>query len=1481
MKEAEFCRSKFWDLHVTWYAEVPDFTPCFQATVLIWIPCAFLWIFAPIELYFNRKRTKYFIPWSFLNVFKLILCLALIFISIIELFHFTTNYLKGEAVDLAVICSSSLKILTFCLVLIMLESYRRVGKRSSAVLFLFWCLLLTGNFFPYRTVLLRVFFYDTELVNRTYFILQMIYFPLVISQLLLSSFNDISPYKHDPDKKICPLDEEPFLSRLLFSWAGGLLYKGFRNLIDLNDLPPLHEIFTSEYCFKKFQKREFSKINSNENYRKASITSDVSKTNIKSTTIVKALFKGFWGALLIGTILEFLYSIIRFFPPLLINRMIDFIVNDEPTWKGYFYTFLLLVSSILSNFVINHLIYYMVATAIQVKSALISSVYKKSLRMSSSTKRQYTVGELVNLMAVDAERLFQLSMFFSLIWGAPLRVVLTIVLLWQYLGPSCLAGVAVMALILPITAFIANKNSVVQEKQMKAKDDRLKFMNEILNGIKVLKLYAWEEPFMDRISNIRNKEVSLLKKFAYFNASVSFVWGCSPFLIAVSSFLTYVLVDQRNVLDPATAFVSLTLFNMLRFSLVMIPELISNLIQTRVSLRRLNEFLISEELDPNCVGNLPEFDDSITVKDADFSWSMDEEPVLKDINIKIKKGQLIAVVGQVGAGKSSLISAILGEMYNIKGKVDLVGETAYVPQQAWIQNATLQQNILFMKKFDSIIYDKVLDSCSLRPDLEILSGGDQIEIGEKGVNLSGGQKQRVSLARAVYQNADVYLLDDPLSAVDSHVGKHIFQNVIGPKGMLKNKTRVLVTHTISVLPEVDMIVVLKEGKIQEMGTYKDLLEKGGTFAEFLQEHSRMENTTNEESIEEEDHNVPLSRAASVEKSISRQFSTLSQRSESKDYNFIDPNSGQLIEEEKMEIGNVKLAIYVKYLRQIGFQFTLPIIVTYIMYQGFEIGSNLWLSKWSEDKPLPNGLQNVPLRNKRITVYAIFGVIEAISMLVGAMLLAAGTMRASRLLHRRMLDYVMRAPMLFFDTTPLGRILNRFGKDVDVVDTQIPLCFDSWIYCFLAVLGTLIIISISSPLFVVAVIPITIIYYFLQSMYLATSRQLKRMESVTRSPIYNNFSETISGVISIRAYNVQTHFINRADERVDINQNCYFNSLVVNRWLGIRLDFLGSIIILATALLAVWGRDDIDPGIVGLNLSYALGVTESLTWLVRMSAELETKIVSVERIDEYSQLESEAPWYLPSNKPDKLWPSSGKISFINYSTRYRKGLDLVLKRISVNIEPQEKIGVVGRTGAGKSSLTLALFRIIEPTGGAIVIDGVDITNIGLHDLRSKLTIIPQDPVLYTGSFRMNLDPLEEFEDDDIWTALEHAHLKSYVVSLPEGLDHKICEGGENLSVGQRQLACLARALLRKTNILVLDEATAAIDLDTDKLIQNTIRTEFSHCTVITIAHRLHTIMDSDRVIVLENGRVVENGAPENLIKNSQTMFHSMAKDAGLL
>ncbi|KYB25509.1 putative multidrug resistance-associated protein lethal(2)03659-like Protein [Tribolium castaneum] len=433
-----------------------------------------------------------------------------------------------------------------------------------------------------------------------------------------------------------------------------------------------------------------------------------------------------------------------------------------------------------------------------------------------------------------------------------------------------------------------------------------------------------------------------------------------------------------------------------------------------------------------------------------------------------------------------------------------------------------------------------------------------------------------------------------------------------------------------------------------------------------------------------------------------------------------------------------------------------------------------------------------------------------------------------------------------------------------------------------VLGTLVVISVSTPIFIAVIVPIGILYYFIQRFYVATSRQLKRLESVSRSPIYSHFGETITGVQAIRAFREQDRFIKESEHRVDVNQVCYYPSIISNRWLAVRLEMIGNLIIFFAALFSVLGRDESqNAGLVGLSVTYSLQITQTLNWLVRMTSDVETNIVAVERIKEYGEAPQEAPWEIPNKAPSPQWPENGTVQFNKYAVRYRPGLDLVLKGVNFSINGGEKVGIVGRTGAGKSSLTLALFRIIEAAEGEILIDGVNIADLGLHTLRSRLTIIPQDAVLFSGTLRMNLDPFDKHSDEEVWKALEHAHLKSFVKGLTAGLHHEVTEGGENLSVGQRQLICLSRALLRKTKVLILDEATAAVDLETDDLIQKTIRSEFKNCTVLTIAHRLNTIMDSDRVVVLDNGRIVEFDSPSNLLKQQQSIFYSMCKDAGLV
>uniref|UniRef100_A0A2K6QY91 Multidrug resistance-associated protein 1 n=1 Tax=Rhinopithecus roxellana TaxID=61622 RepID=A0A2K6QY91_RHIRO len=1208
-----------------------------------------------------------------------------------------------------------------------------------------------------------------------------------------------------------------------------------------------------------------------------------------------------------------IHDLMMFSGPEILKLLINF-VNDTkaPDWQGYFYTALLFIAACLQTLVLHQYFHICFVSGMRIKTAVIGAVYRKALVITNAARKSSTVGEIVNLMSVDAQRFMDLATYINMIWSAPLQVILALYLLWLNLGPPILAGVAVMVLMVPVNAVMALKTKTYQVAHMKSKDNRIKLMNEILNGIKVLKLYAWELAFKDKVLAIRQEELKVLKKSAYLAAVGTFTWVCTPFLVALCTFAVYVTIDKNNILDAQKAFVSLALFNILRFPLNILPMVISSIVQASVSLKRLRIFLSHEELEPDSIERRPVKDggdkNSITVRNATFTWARSDLPTLNGITFSIPEGALVAVVGQVGCGKSSLISALLAEMDKVEGHVAIKGSVAYVPQQAWIQNDSLQENILFGRQLEEPYYRSVIQACALLPDLEILPSGDRTEIGEKGVNLSGGQKQRVSLARAVYCNADIYLFDDPLSAVDAHVGKHIFENVIGPKGMLKNKTRILVTHGMSYLPQVDVIIVMSGGKISEMGSYQELLARDGAFAEFLRTYASAEQEQDPEDngskvLDEEEAGVtgisgPGKEAKQMEngmlvtdsagKQLQRQLSSSSSYSGdvSRQHNSTaelqkdgakKEETWKLMEADKAQTGQVKLSVYWDYMKAIGLFISFLSIFLFICNHVAALSSNYWLSLWTDD-PIVNGTQEHT--KVRLSVYGALGISQGIAVFGYSMAVSIGGILASRYLHMDLLHSILRSPMSFFERTPSGNLVNRFSKELDTVDSMIPEVIKMFMGSLFNVIGACIVILLATPIAAIIIPPLGLIYFFVQRFYVASSRQLKRLESVSRSPVYSHFNETLLGVSVIRAFEEQERFIHQSDLKVDENQKAYYPSIVANRWLAVRLECVGNCIVLFAALFAVISRHSLSAGLVGLSVSYSLQVTTYLNWLVRMSSEMETNIVAVERLKEYSETEKEAPWQIQETAPPSNWPQVGRVEFRNYCLRYREDLDFVLRHINVTINGGEKVGIVGRTGAGKSSLTLGLFRINESAEGEIVIDGINIARIGLHELRFKITIIPQDPVLFSGSLRMNLDPFSQYSDEEVWTSLELAHLKDFVSALPDKLDHECAEGGENLSVGQRQLVCLARALLRKTKILVLDEATAAVDLETDDLIQSTIRTQFEGCTVLTIAHRLNTIMDYTRVIVLDKGEIQEYGAPSDLLQQ-RGLFYNMAKDAGLV
>ncbi|CAL8264121.1 unnamed protein product [Lota lota] len=1454
----------FWDWNRTWNTPNPDLTQCFQNTVLVWLPCLYLWLCTPGYLIYLHRHDQGYICMSNLNKAKTAVGFLLWIICWADVFYtFWERHQVSNGPASVYLVSPTLLGITMLLATMLIQYERRKGVQSSGVMLNFWLVGTLCATITFRSKVIQTLDQPSTLSmwrNTTFYT----YYALLLVALFLSCLSDQPPLFSQTikDENPCPEAGSSFLSKISFWWITRLMATGYKRPLEEKDLWSLNPEDCSQIVVPHLERRWHAEC------QKANRSGDTSRTNSSNIyeseiLLVKNPLKTgkpslFWALcltfgpyFLISSLYKMMQDVLMFVGPEILRLLIHFVNNAEaPAWQGYFYTALLLMCTSLQTLILQKYFHVCFVTGMRLRTAVIGAVYRKALVISNTARRTSTVGEIVNLMSVDAQRFMDLITYINMIWSAPLQVVLALYFLWQNLGPSVLAGVAVMVMMVPVNAVIAMKTKTYQVAQMKSKDNRIKLMNELLNGIKVLKLYAWELAFKDKVSAIRESELNVLKKTAYLGAVSTFTWVCAPFLVALSTFTVYVLIDERNVLDAQKVFVSLALFNILRFPLNMLPMVISSIVQASVSLKRLQVFLSHEELQGDSVdrNTMTGSSNSISIVDGVFSWSRTEIPTLKRLNVHIREGSLVAVVGHVGSGKSSLLSALLGEIPKIEGTVAVKGSVAYVPQQAWIQNATLKDNIIFGQEWKETWYHRVVEACALLPDLDILPAGDDTEIGEKGVNLSGGQKQRVSLARAVYCNCAVYLLDDSLSAVDAHVGKHIFDNIIGPQGLLKHRTRVLVTHGLSYLPQVDLILVMVNGEITEMGSYVELMSRDGAFAEFLHTYANAEQENNPDVTGERD-TIQHTHADMFENMFSR-------------FSRIDP---------------VRLAVFWEYMKAIGVVLSCISLLLFLAHHMASLFSNYWLSLWTDD-PIINGTQ--PNRKMRLGVYSALGLSQGIAVFCYSIVVSIGGILASRYLHQSMLHDVLRSPISFFERTPSGSLVNRFSKEMDTIDSVIPSIIKMFMGSMLNVLGACVVILVATPLVAIIIPPLGLVYYFVQRFYVASSRQLKRLESVSRSPVYTHFNETLLGTSVIRAFGEQERFIFESDRRVDCNQKAYYPSIVANRWLAVRLEFVGNCIVSFAALFAVMARESLSPGIVGLSISYALQMTASLTWLVRMSSDLETNIVAVEKVKEYGDTEKEAEWQQESSIIPPGWPTAGLIEIRNFGLRYREDQDLAISNITVTILGGEKVGIVGRTGAGKSSLTLGLFRIIEAAEGQICIDGIDIAELGLHELRSRITIIPQDPVLFSGSLRMNLDPFDGHSDEDVWRALELAHLKSFVSSLPDKLDHECSEGGENLSLGQRQLVCLARALLRKTKILVLDEATAAVDLETDNLIQSTIRSQFNNCTVLTIAHRLNTIMDYKRVLVLEKGKIAEFDSPTNLIAK-KGIFYKMAKDSGLV
>lgn len=1290
-----------------------------------------------------------------------------------------------------------------------------------------------------------------------------------------------------------PLENADIFSRLTFQWMGPLMRQGYDHYLTEEDMPPLPK-----------------------GYGAGDSYDDLESEWDKKPNLLWAVWKAFGGPFMIGGFFKFIQDILAFVQPRLLGLLIKFVQDykkkpeENPLSKGLVLAFAMFAVSIIQTAALHQYFQRAFDTGMKIKAGLTAAIYRKSLKAATRDK---STGDVVNLMSVDTQRLQDVTQYGQIIWSGPFQIILCLLSLHDLVGNSMWAGVATLLIMIPINAWIAKKQKTLQQAQMKYKDHRTRLTSEILTNMKSLKLYGWEIPFIGRLNRVRNdEELENLKRLGKFSALASFPWQCAPFLVSCTTFAVFVKVSDKP-LSTDIVFPALALFNLLGFPLAVIPMVITAMIEASVAINRLESYLKAPELQSDAVTRLPRAvergENDILLKGCTFLWERTPQykVALDDISLQTFKGDLACIVGKVGAGKSSMLQAILGDLYRECGTAQVKGRVAYVAQVPWIMNATVKDNILFGSKYDESFYEQTIKACALVDDLAILPDGDQTQVGEKGISLSGGQKARLSLARAVYARADVYLLDDPLSAVDEHVGRHIIDNVLGDAGLLATKTKVLATNSINVLSHADSIMMLSEGKIVETGKYVDVMAAKGPIFKLLNEFGRKNKDS--DTLRDDSSNaasVAPSASASPEGPSSsssivsiredntagsivkrrgsshtlRRSSTASFRLPS--FNVDSDERKSKHNKENMEQGKVKWSVYMEYAKASNIRYVFLFMSFLVLAMALTTAGNVWLKHWSEVNTEYDGNPHIAYY---LGIYLCLGLGASFVTVIQTFIMwMCCIVESAKKLHHDMLISVVRAPMSFFETTPLGRIINRFSNDINKVDQVLGRTFVQFFSNTIKVLFTLIVISWSTPPFILFILPLLFLYVYYQRYYLRTSRELKRLDSVSRSPIFAHFQETLGGVSTIRAYSQQSRFNFVNEARVDQNMEAYFPSVSANRWLAVRLEFIGSIIILAAASFSVLQlkANLMTPGLIGLSMSYALSITQSLNWIVRMTVEVETNIVSVERILEYSNLKPEAPEFIPDKQPGVDWPEQGGITFHNYSTRYRAGLDLILKQINLEIKPREKIGIVGRTGAGKSSLTLALFRIIEAAEGFISIDGVDTSKIGLHDLRTRLAIIPQDSQAFEGTVRDNLDPNNDHSDSELWRVLELSHLKKHVKENMEGgLDAKVKEGGSNFSVGQRQLMCLARALLTPTSILVLDEATAAVDVETDKIIQETIRTEFKNRTILTIAHRLNTILDSDKIVVLNQGEIAEFDTPAELLKRKESLFYSLCKQGGFV
>lgn len=1287
------------------------------------------------------------------------------------------------------------------------------------------------------------------------------------------------------------MEDSTFSSRLLFHWVRRLMVKGVEGeLNQVDDLFDLPEDVSPSFVQRQIEEAiggasaiqsEKTSLSSGQ-YGSVQATSSsqssppppAGEVHVVSTPV--SLFRAlhscfgmeFYG---IGA-LKFLGDSVGFLSPILLNQLVTFIESkSEKKEDGYFFAIGLCLSALVTALCNAHFNFLMAKVGMKIRSAIITLVYRKTLTLSPKSLSAFSTGEVVNFMSTDTDRIVNSCPSFHAFWSIPFQLAVTFYLLYLQVGIAFLAGVIFAVVLIPINKLIAMKIGSLSTKMMGKKDERVEMCSEVLQGMRTLKMHVWEEHFLSKILRIRESELYYLKGRKYLDALCVFFWATTPVVISVLTFATYSLLGGD--LNAAKVFTTIALLNMLISPLNAFPWVLNGLVEAWVSVSRVQKLLSLSDLDMCEYYHPLPIDNSniaVVIRNGKFEWGSDvaeERFQLCDIDFTILKGQLVGIIGEVGSGKSTLLASMLAEPEKLSGVVAIENfdeGVAYVAQQIWLQRGTVRENILFGKPFDPMRYRSVLEACCLEDDLRTLPNGDNCGIAEGASNLSGGQKARIALARAVYQDKAIYIFDDILSSVDPPVANAIFNKCI--LKLLNGRTRIICTHYAQCLRYADVVFKMAKGRVVQIGPPTDVLPE------------ELENLA---LLDLDDASVSARNAPKSDRdddSLSRQYD-------------------DVLCSEQQEVGSLDFKVYAAYWRAFTPTLSLAIVLCLLIMQSSRNLSDWWMSYWvSHNSTNPFGSlsgsggltleieQEEPITatpdQKSITfyltIYAIIAGLNSFFTLLRAFSFAYAGIHAATGLHKRMLKAIMRASVVFFDLSPVGRILNRLSSDTYTVDDSLPFILNILLAQLFGLLGTLFVTIYGLPWICLVLVPLVPIYHWLQEHYRQTSRELKRISSVTLSPLYSNFNETIQGLSTIRAFRASHRFRFENEFRLDCNQRAVFSSQAASQWLGLRLQLMGVAIISGVGVIAVIQHqfDSADPGIVGLAIAYALSVTSMLGGVVNAFTETEREMVAVERVNQYiTYIPCEMP-QLTTQAAPYAWPSQGVVQFQNVILKYREHLAPSLKHINFQTRPSEKIGVVGRTGAGKSSLLAALFRLVEISNGCILIDSVNIANLDLHSLRTRLAIIPQEPFLFSGTVRDNIDPLKQYHDHEVYDVLNRCHIVD-VVRRMGGLNAQVGSRGSCFSAGQKQLLCLTRAILHNAKVLCIDEATANVDQETDRLIQKTIRTSFRQSTVITIAHRIETIMDSDRVLVLGGGEVLEFDSPDVLMEDKTSHFYQLA------